>query len=325
MKTEIFLEILLSSMIFGFPRTFPVQMYTRIKRFFKKKNKNTDVTRNADVDYDNPEEVQLENDFQTACQAVAGMNSLSIEQSLTFYALYKQTLSGDCNKPKPNGSDLADLKKWEAWNDARGLTKIQAKTEYINIVESLKPGFRADSKNKVKKELDDDDIFMTDEEYYLRKGQDKDSGKQNLGLTFSRPVMGGDLGEIREKRDEEDDVQSFFNLIDEENLEELKNMILSGYDLTKENGAGMKAIHYAIENEKDEVIELLCEHYEDLDIGDEAGMTPLHYAVTHENETAIELLLKKHVDINKTDDDGESPMDIATNRIKKLIEGHLQV
>jgi len=87
----------------------------------------------------------------------------------------------------------------------------------------------------------------------------------------------------------------------------------------------MKAIHYAIENEKDTAIELLCEHYEDLDIGDEAGMTPLHYAVTHENETAIELLLKKHVDINKTDNDGESPMDIATNRIKKLIEGHLQV
>ncbi len=86
----------------------------------------------------------------------------------------------------------------------------------------------------------------------------------------------------------------------------------------------MKAIHYAIENEKDEVIELLCEHYEDLDVGDETGMTPLHYAVTHENETAIELLLKKHVDINKMDDDGESPMDIATNRIKKLIEGHLQ-
>jgi len=49
------------------------------------------------------------------------------------------------------------------------LTKTQAKTEYINIVETLKPGFRSESVNKVKKELDDDDIFMTDEEYKQKK------------------------------------------------------------------------------------------------------------------------------------------------------------
>ena len=79
---------------------------------FKKKKQNTDFPKNADIDYDNPEEVQLENDFQIACQVVAGLNNVSIEQSLTFYGLYKQTLVGNCNKPKPNGSDMAELKKW---------------------------------------------------------------------------------------------------------------------------------------------------------------------------------------------------------------------
>jgi len=54
--------------------------------------------------------------------------------------------------------------------------------------------------------------------------------------------MGGDLGEVKERGDEEynfsldkklnlycsDDVQTFFNLIDEEDIDQLKDMILSG-------------------------------------------------------------------------------------------------
>jgi len=52
----------------------------------------------------------------------------------------------------------------------RGLTKIEAKSKYIEFVEILKPGFRLESDdNKMKKELDDDDLFMTDEEYKQKK------------------------------------------------------------------------------------------------------------------------------------------------------------
>ena len=87
----------------------------------------------------------------------------------------------------------------------------------------------------------------------------------------------------------------------------------------------MRPIHYAIENEKEEVFELLSKHYEDLDIPDITGMTPLHYAVTHENKKMIEILLQKKVDIYKPDNDGESPIDIATSQIKKFIESYLGV
>ncbi len=114
MKTEIFLNLLLSSVIFAFPRKFPVETYTRIRRLFKKKSKNTttEYVKNPDVDYNNPKEVQLEHDFQKATKAVANLNSITTEQSLAFYGLYKQTLVGDCNIPKPNENDMVAFKKW---------------------------------------------------------------------------------------------------------------------------------------------------------------------------------------------------------------------
>jgi len=95
--------------------------------------------------------------------------------------------------------------------------------------------------------------------------------------------------------------------------------------LNKQNPSGMKPIHYAIENEKEDVFELLSKYYEDLDIPDVTGMTPLHYAVTHENKKIIEILLQRKVDIYKPDNDGESPIDIATSQIKKFIESCLGV
>ena len=113
MKTEIFLNLLLSSVIFTFPRKFPVETYTRIRRLFKRKSKNTtEYVKNADVDYNNPKEDQLENDFQKACKVVANLSSITTEQSLAFYGLYKQTLVGDCNKPRPHENDMVELKKW---------------------------------------------------------------------------------------------------------------------------------------------------------------------------------------------------------------------
>lgn len=123
-----------------------------------------------------------------------------------------------------------------------------------------------------------------------------------------------------------------------ENISELKKLIKSGmkhlylpsyqrigYDLSKSNASGMKPIHYAIENEKDEAFTLLYNHYEDLNIPDQTGMTPLHYAVAHENEQIIELLLEKNVDIDREDNEGETALDMATGQIKKLIEKHPNV
>ena len=82
----------------------------------------------------------------------------------------------------------------------------------------------------------------------------------------------------------------------------------------------MKPIHYAIEKNKEEVFELLCNHYEDLNIPDESGMTPLHYAIAHENEQIIEMLLNKNADIHREDKEGETPMNIASVQIRKFVE-----
>lgn len=59
----------------------------------------------------------------------------------------------------------------EAWNGKRGLSNLQAKEEYIKCVEQFKPGFKTQQKNtpaSAKKD-DEDDLFMSDQEYMEKK------------------------------------------------------------------------------------------------------------------------------------------------------------
>jgi len=52
--------------------------------------------------------------------------------------------------------------------ERRGLTNQEAKREYIRLVETFSPDFRA-SNEKNLKEGDEESIFMTDEEYDKKK------------------------------------------------------------------------------------------------------------------------------------------------------------
>lgn len=109
-----FFGILLSSFIFTFPRKFPVNLYTRVRKFLKKKGKNQESGANLsnDADIANSENPEVELNFRLACKIVGDSSNLSDIQQLNFYGLYKQALTGDCNKPEPNGNDIVELKKW---------------------------------------------------------------------------------------------------------------------------------------------------------------------------------------------------------------------
>ncbi|XP_059183698.1 acyl-CoA-binding protein-like [Centropristis striata] len=55
-----------------------------------------------------------------------------------LYGLYKQTLVGDVNIPRPGIFDLAGRGKWDAWERRKGMSKEEAMEAYIIRVEELK-------------------------------------------------------------------------------------------------------------------------------------------------------------------------------------------
>ena len=56
---------------------------------------------------------------------------------LQFYALYKQSTTGDCNVSAPLRFKVADYAKWKAWKAMKGKEKEKAMQEYIGKAPAL--------------------------------------------------------------------------------------------------------------------------------------------------------------------------------------------
>ncbi|KAK2856880.1 hypothetical protein Q5P01_005615 [Channa striata] len=55
-----------------------------------------------------------------------------------LYGLYKQATVGDVNIERPGMFDFTGKAKWDAWQAKKGLTQDEAKTIYVDLVETLK-------------------------------------------------------------------------------------------------------------------------------------------------------------------------------------------
>lgn len=62
----------------------------------------------------------------------------SDEELLELYALFKQGKIGDNEKEKPSFWNVKGCRKWDAWNNKKGLSKEAAMNNYIKHVENLK-------------------------------------------------------------------------------------------------------------------------------------------------------------------------------------------
>ena len=77
--------------------------------------------------------------FNKAIEDVHKLTSKpSNDELLNLYANYKQGTVGDVNKPQPSFYMLKEISKWNAWNNLKGVKKIQAQVNYIKLVENLK-------------------------------------------------------------------------------------------------------------------------------------------------------------------------------------------
>jgi acyl-CoA-binding protein len=88
----------------------------------------------------------LETAFEAACQFVglATTNkSLSVtdDQLLRFYGLYKQATAGACDAAKPSFFDRRGRAKWRAWHSCKCLSSSQAQQQYVHLLTELHPGW----------------------------------------------------------------------------------------------------------------------------------------------------------------------------------------
>jgi acyl-CoA-binding protein len=60
-----------------------------------------------------------------------------VEDLLELYALYKQSVTGDVSGVRPGMLDFKGRAKFDAWGAKQGMTKEEAMTAYIALVDRL--------------------------------------------------------------------------------------------------------------------------------------------------------------------------------------------
>ena len=61
----------------------------------------------------------------------------STDELLQLYALFKQGSTGDVSGSRPGMMDFKGRAKYDAWAGKKGLSKDQAMTEYVALVDRL--------------------------------------------------------------------------------------------------------------------------------------------------------------------------------------------
>ncbi len=77
-------------------------------------------------------------EFEDATKRVQNLpEKPSNDTLLELYGLYKQATSGDVSGDKPAMFDFAGRAKYDAWEDREGMSKEDAMTKYVKLVEEL--------------------------------------------------------------------------------------------------------------------------------------------------------------------------------------------
>jgi acyl-CoA-binding protein len=66
----------------------------------------------------------------------------SIETKLSVYGLYKQAVFGDCKNNLPVGRDSQDKLKHESWCKRAGMSREDAESRYVALIDELVPDWR---------------------------------------------------------------------------------------------------------------------------------------------------------------------------------------
>lgn len=65
--------------------------------------------------------------------------SLTNDQALELYGLFKQASTGDVNTGRPGIFDQKGRAKWDAWNSRKGISQADARTHYVETARRVLP------------------------------------------------------------------------------------------------------------------------------------------------------------------------------------------
>ncbi|XP_045514927.1 acyl-CoA-binding protein-like [Pieris brassicae] len=81
-------------------------------------------------------------EFQKVAEAVRNWKTRpSDNENLAMYSLYKQATVGDVNISAPGITDVVASAKFKAWSDRKGISKDDAKKQYIDLAAQLSPKY----------------------------------------------------------------------------------------------------------------------------------------------------------------------------------------
>ena len=80
----------------------------------------------------------LERDFEKAIEDIKKIfGELKQNDVLQLYGLYKQSNFGKNTTPRPSIFNVIGLQKWKSWSNVASLSSVEAKTQYIDLVQRL--------------------------------------------------------------------------------------------------------------------------------------------------------------------------------------------
>lgn len=82
--------------------------------------------------------MSLEEDFEAASVRVKKLKGTpGPADLLELYSLYKQGTTGDVSGARPGMLDMKGRAKFDAWEKKRGLSKEDARSAYVTLVDAL--------------------------------------------------------------------------------------------------------------------------------------------------------------------------------------------
>ncbi|VDK85383.1 unnamed protein product [Litomosoides sigmodontis] len=136
-----------------------------------------------------------------------GLVSISANQKLRLYSLFKQGISGKCNVPCPPFWHTVDRMKWRAWDSLGSMDSLEAKKTYVAELKNII--------NCVQKEYDIAE---------LAKGSDE----QTQGMLIEKlSVLGYDISDLK-RREKLSDFRNQLCNTAEESYEMRAHMVNNG-------------------------------------------------------------------------------------------------
>ncbi|XP_032802655.1 acyl-CoA-binding domain-containing protein 6 isoform X2 [Petromyzon marinus] len=223
----------------------------------------------------------LRSRFDGAASRVSVLaSSLPRDALLQLYARYKQASIGKCNTTKPGLFDFEGKQKWEAWNALGAMSKEQAMTEYLALVNKLDPQW-----------------------------------SEQVNLEGNRKVTSG-FGPVmsslyKEEIIREEDKTVFDHCKDNEVNRLAAALKQDAFDINQRDEEGRTLLHWACDRGHLETVELLLKRGANVNSQDDEGQTALHYACGCDFPAAVRLLLAFGADPSIPDSEGTLPSQLA--------------